>query len=80
MVLDSTRERNLLSYFGTCGGRQLDLGQVSFYIEHTAASRRRADIDEQQLIFSQLGNFCLLFVFGLHTEETTKKEEIDFEF
>lgn len=80
MLLDPPRQCDLLTHLGTRRRRQLDLGQVSFDAKNSPASRRRADVEEEELVLGQLGDFCLLVVLRLDTEETAEKEETNFEF
>jgi hypothetical protein len=53
MLLDTTRQSDLLADLSTCGRRQLDLGEVSFDTKHAPSRRRGADVDQQQLVFDE---------------------------
>ena len=72
MLLDTTGQRDLLAYLCTGGGGQLDFGEISFYTEHTATSRRRTNVDEEQFVLSELRDLGLLLVLSLDTEESTE--------
>ena len=68
MLLDTSGERDLLANLGTRGRRELDLREVALDAEHTATGRRRADVDEEEFVLDEFGDFCLLLVFSLDTK------------
>ncbi len=80
MLLDTPRQSDLLSDLGTCGRSELDLGKVTLDREYTATGRRRADIDEEELVLDEFGDFCLLLVLRLDTEQSAKQEQRDLKF
>ena len=75
MLLDTARQCDLLPDFGTRGRRQLNLRQVRLDAQHTPSGRRRADVDEQQLVLRELSHLRLLLVLRLDAEQTTKQEQ-----
>jgi len=58
----------------------LNLCQIALDAEHTTARGRGSDVDEQQLVFHELGHFGLLPVFGLDSKQTTKQEQTNLKF
>jgi len=80
MFFDPPRKRDLFADLGTRGRRQLNLGEVAFHAQHTAARGRRANVDEQQLVLGQLRDLGLFLVFRPHAEKSTKQEQTNFEF
>lgn len=80
MLLDTSRECDLLSDLSTCGRSELDLGEISLDGENTSTGRRRTDVDEEELVLDELGDFRLLLVLRLDTKQSAKQEERDLKF
>jgi hypothetical protein len=79
MLLNSSRQGNLLADFCTSGTRQAQLGNITFDTEYFGTSSRAANVDHEDFVLCQLADFCLLAVFGLDAEKTPEQEEVDFE-
>ena len=80
MLINPSRQRNLLSYISAGWLSQLYLRHISLYGDDPPATGCRSDVDEEQFTLGELLNFCLFFVFGFNSEKTTEEEEVDFEF
>ena len=80
MLLNTSRESDLLSDLGTCGRSKLDFGKIALDGKNAAASGRRADVDKEELVLNELGDFCLLLVICLAAEQPTQQEERNFQF
>ena len=72
MLLDSARERDLLSDFRASGRRQLDLGQVRLDAQHASAGGRRADVDQEELALDQFPYLGLFLVLRFHAQQSAK--------
>ena len=79
MLLDTTRKRNLLAHLRARRRRQLDLRQIRLHAQHPPTRRRRADVDQQQLVLHQLRHLRLLLVLCLHTQQPAQQEQADLE-
>lgn len=77
MLLDPARERDLLANLRARRGRQLDLRQIRLDAQHTPTGRRRADVDEQELVLHELRDLGLFLVFCFHAEKAPEEEEAD---
>lgn len=79
MLLDSSRERDLLSHLGARRRRKCELRNIRLRSHDLRTGGSRPNVDHEHLVLGELGNLGLLAVGGLDTEKTTKKEEVDFE-
>ena len=80
MLLNTSRECNLLADLGTCRRSELYLGKITLDGEDTATGGCRTDVDEKELVFDKLGDFCLFLVLRLDAKQSAKQEQADFEF
>jgi hypothetical protein len=80
MLVNPSRQRNLLSYISACWLSQLYLRHIGLYGDNSPATGCRSDVDEEQFTLGEFLYFCLFFVVGFNSEKTTEKEKVDFEF
>ena len=72
MLLDTTRQCDLLANLSTSWRGELDLGKISLNAQDTTTCRGRSNVDEQKLIFREFRDLCLFFVFCSDTEQSAE--------
>ena len=77
MLLDSTREGDLLTDLGTCRASELQSGGISLDGDDLGTSGGRTNVDHEDFVLCEFGNLGLLAVGGLDTEQTTEQEVVD---
>lgn len=79
MLVDTTRQRNLLTILGTSRSGELELSTISLDGDDLRTGGGGADVDHENFVLGELGDLCLLAVGSLDTEETAEEEVVDFE-
>ena len=74
MLLDTTRQCDLLANLSTSWRGELDLGKISLNAQDTTTCRGRSNIDEQKLIFRELRDLRLFFVLRPDTEQSAEQK------
>lgn len=77
MLLDTTRQSNLLTDLGTRGGGERKTGGVSLDGNDLGTGGGGTNVDHEHFVLAELRDLGLLAVGGLDTEQPSEKKVVD---
>lgn len=80
MLVNTSTQRNFLSYFGACRAGQAQSSGIGFHGHDFGACCYAADVDHENLVLGQLGYLCLLSILRSDAEKTAQEEVVHLQF
>lgn len=80
MLLDSSREGDLLANLSACRAGELQSCGICLDGNNLGTGGGRSDVNHENFVLCELGNLGLLAIGSLHTKKTAKKEVVDLNF